>query len=208
MKYKRILLKLSGESLMGDKQYGIDNERVKQYAEDIKAVHDKGLEIAIVIGGGNIFRGLSAEKSGMDRAQADYMGMLATVINSMALQDALEKDLGLEVQMLWHKDSDLSHFNTEDCIVLPGGFSYGDYLRCGAIARFAPMMSSIIEGAKNGLPVLGICNGFQILCESHLLPGALTRNKGLHFYCKDQELEILNNTTLWTKDFKVGEKIP
>ncbi|SDC43476.1 UMP kinase [Pedobacter soli] len=91
MKYKRILLKLSGESLMGDKQYGIDNERVKQYAEDIKAVHDKGLEIAIVIGGGNIFRGLSAEKSGMDRAQADYMGMLATVINSMALQDALEK---------------------------------------------------------------------------------------------------------------------
>jgi uridylate kinase len=99
MKYKRILLKLSGESLMGDKQYGIDNERVKQYAEDIKAVHDKGLEIAIVIGGGNIFRGLSAEKSGMDRAQADYMGMLATVINSMALQDALEK-VGLKTRLL------------------------------------------------------------------------------------------------------------
>ena len=77
---------------MGDKQYGIDNERVRQYAQEIKAVHDKGLEIAIVIGGGNIFRGLSAEKSGMDRAQADYMGMLATVINSMALQDALEKE--------------------------------------------------------------------------------------------------------------------
>ncbi len=76
---------------MGDKQYGIDNERVRQYAEDIKAVHARGLEIAIVIGGGNIFRGLSAEKSGMDRAQADYMGMLATVINSMALQDALGK---------------------------------------------------------------------------------------------------------------------
>lgn len=99
MKYKRILLKLSGEALMGDKQYGIDNERVKQYAEDIKAVHDKGLEIAIVIGGGNIFRGLSAEKSGMDRAQADYMGMLATVINSMALQDALEK-VGLKTRLL------------------------------------------------------------------------------------------------------------
>ena len=99
MKYKRILLKLSGESLMGDKQYGIDNERVKQYAEDIKAVHDKGLEIAIVIGGGNIFRGLSAEKSGMDRAQADYMGMLATVINSMALQDALEK-VGIKTRFL------------------------------------------------------------------------------------------------------------
>ncbi|MFC1225651.1 MULTISPECIES: UMP kinase [Pedobacter] len=99
MKYKRILLKLSGESLMGTKQYGIDNERVKQYAEDIKAVHDKGLEIAIVIGGGNIFRGLSAEKSGMDRAQADYMGMLATVINSMALQDALEK-VGIKTRLL------------------------------------------------------------------------------------------------------------
>lgn len=84
---------------MGDKQYGIDNDRVKQYAEDIKAVHDKGLEIAIVIGGGNIFRGLSAEKSGMDRAQADYMGMLATVINSMALQDALEK-VGIKTRLL------------------------------------------------------------------------------------------------------------
>lgn len=99
MKYKRILLKLSGESLMGDKQYGIDNERIAQYAQDIKAVHDEGLEIAIVIGGGNIFRGLSAEKSGMDRAQADYMGMLATVINSMALQDALEK-VGLKTRLL------------------------------------------------------------------------------------------------------------
>jgi uridylate kinase len=84
---------------MGEKQYGIDNDRVRQYAEDIKAVHDKGLEIAIVIGGGNIFRGLSAEKSGMDRAQADYMGMLATVINSMALQDALEK-VGLKTRLL------------------------------------------------------------------------------------------------------------
>lgn len=84
---------------MGEKQYGIDNERVRQYAIDIKAVHDKGLEIAIVIGGGNIFRGLSAEKSGMDRAQADYMGMLATVINSMALQDALEK-VGIKTRLL------------------------------------------------------------------------------------------------------------
>jgi len=99
MKYKRILLKLSGESLMGEKQYGIDNERVKQYAKEIKTVHDQGLEIAIVIGGGNIFRGLSAEKSGMDRAQADYMGMLATVINSMALQDALEK-VGIKTRLL------------------------------------------------------------------------------------------------------------
>jgi uridylate kinase len=99
MKYKRILLKLSGESLMGDKQDGIDNERVIQYAKEIKTVHDLGMEIAIVIGGGNIFRGLSAEKSGMDRAQADYMGMLATVINSMALQDALEK-VGIKTRLL------------------------------------------------------------------------------------------------------------
>lgn len=91
MKYKRILLKLSGEALMGEQSYGIDIDRVAQYARDIKAVHDQGMEIAIVIGGGNIYRGLSAEKAGMDRVQADYMGMLATVINSMALQDALEK---------------------------------------------------------------------------------------------------------------------
>jgi uridylate kinase len=90
MKYKRILLKLSGESLMGDQQYGIDNARVLQYAQEIREIRDQGIEVAIVIGGGNIFRGLSAEKSGMDRAQADYMGMLATVINSMALQNALE----------------------------------------------------------------------------------------------------------------------
>ena len=99
MKYKRILLKLSGESLMGDKQYGIDSDRVLQYAKDIKAVHDTGLEIAIVIGGGNIFRGLSAEQAGMDRVQADYMGMLATVINSMALQVALEKE-GVKTRLM------------------------------------------------------------------------------------------------------------
>jgi uridylate kinase len=99
VKYKRILLKLSGESLMGDKQYGIDNDRVAQYANDIKAVYDKGLEIAIVIGGGNIHRGLSAEKAGMDRVQADYMGMLATVINSIALQDAIEKT-GIKTRLM------------------------------------------------------------------------------------------------------------
>ncbi|MDP9079821.1 MAG: UMP kinase [Bacteroidota bacterium] len=98
MAYKRILLKLSGESLMGDKQYGIDNKQVLQYAQDIKAVKDKGMEIAVVVGGGNIFRGLSAEKSGMDRAQADYMGMLATVINCMALQNALET-IGVETRL-------------------------------------------------------------------------------------------------------------
>ncbi|HEY0670436.1 MAG TPA: UMP kinase [Sphingobacteriaceae bacterium] len=99
MKYKRILLKLSGESLMGSNSYGIDIEVVAQYAREIQAVHAEGIEIAIVIGGGNIYRGLSAEKSGMDRVQADYMGMLATVINSMALQDALEKT-GVKTRLL------------------------------------------------------------------------------------------------------------
>ncbi|MBD3747887.1 MAG: UMP kinase [Sphingobacteriales bacterium] len=99
MKYKRILLKLSGESLMGEQSYGIDNKMVLQYAEEIKAVQKTGVEIAIVVGGGNIFRGLSAEKSGMDRAQADYMGMLATVINAMALQNALET-LGVYTRLL------------------------------------------------------------------------------------------------------------
>ena len=99
MKYKRILIKLSGESLMGEKQYGIDIDRVAQYAKDIHEVHLLGIEIAIVIGGGNIYRGLSAEKAGMDRVQADYMGMLATVINSMALQDALEKT-GVKTRLL------------------------------------------------------------------------------------------------------------
>ena len=98
MKYKRILLKLSGESLMGTRQYGIDNNQVLQYAHDIKNVYDAGIEIAIVVGGGNIFRGLSAEKYGMERAQADYMGMLATVINCMALQNALET-IGVETRL-------------------------------------------------------------------------------------------------------------
>lgn len=101
------------------------------------------------------------------------------------MQDALAQDLGQEVIMLWHKDKDLSQFNTEDCIILPGGFSYGDYLRCGAIARFSPMMQSVIEFANYGGKVLGICNGFQILCESHLLPGVLLRNANQQFICKN-----------------------
>ena len=87
--------------------------------------------------------------------------------------------------MLWHKNKDLSQFNTEDCIILPGGFSYGDYLRCGAIARFSPLMQSVIEFANAGGKVLGVCNGFQILCESHLLPGALLRNGNQQFVCKN-----------------------
>ena len=99
--------------------------------------------------------------------------------------DALKNDLQQEVITLWHKDKDLSMFNKEDCIVLPGGFSYGDYLRCGAIARFSPMMQSVIEFANKGGNVLGICNGFQILCESGLLPGVLLRNSNMQFVCKN-----------------------
>ncbi len=99
--------------------------------------------------------------------------------------DALRHDLGQEVISLWHKDKDISSFNTEDCIVLPGGFSYGDYLRCGAIARFSPMMQSVTEFARKGGNVLGVCNGFQILCESGLLPGALLRNAQQQFVCRN-----------------------
>ncbi|MEP7229662.1 MAG: phosphoribosylformylglycinamidine synthase subunit PurQ [Ginsengibacter sp.] len=101
------------------------------------------------------------------------------------IMNALEKDLSVEVIPLWHKDKDLSMFNTDDCIVLPGGFSYGDYLRCGAIARFSPMMQSVIAFANTGGYVLGICNGFQILCESGLLPGVLLRNANMQFVCKN-----------------------
>lgn len=99
--------------------------------------------------------------------------------------EALQLNLNQEVLPLWHKDKDTSMFSKEDCIVLPGGFSYGDYLRCGAIAKFSPMMQSVIEFAGKGGRVLGICNGFQILCESGLLPGVLLRNSGQQFVCKN-----------------------
>ena len=99
--------------------------------------------------------------------------------------NALVHDLRQECVMLWHKDNNLSQFSTEDCIVLPGGFSYGDYLRTGAIARFSPIMQGVIEFANKGGKVLGICNGFQILCESHLLPGALLRNNNQQYICKN-----------------------
>ena len=115
------------------------------------------------------------------------------------MQDALANDLGQEVVMLWHKDKDISQFSTEDCIILPGGFSYGDYLRCGAIARFSPMMQSVIEFANAGGKVFGVCNGFQILCESHLLPGALLRNGNQQFVCKNVFI---------TKDSEKVYKIP
>ncbi|MES1220050.1 MAG: phosphoribosylformylglycinamidine synthase subunit PurQ [Bacteroidota bacterium] len=108
------------------------------------------------------------------------------------MYDALKDDLEQEVTMLWHKDRDLSMFSTDDCIILPGGFSYGDYLRCGAIARFSPMMQSVIEFAGKGGKVYGVCNGFQILCESHLLPGAVLRNQNQQYICKN--IYITNHT--------------
>lgn len=110
--------------------------------------------------------------------------------------EALRNDLGQEVIELWHKDNDLSMFTTDDCIVLPGGFSYGDYLRCGAIARFSPMMQQTIEFAKRGGKVFGVCNGFQILCESHLLPGVLLKNANQQFICKNVFLIGEENTPL------------
>ena len=111
---------------------------------------------------------------------------------------------GGEPVALWHRDHDL---RSVDAVVLPGGFSYGDYLRCGAIARFSPVMTEIADAARGGLPVLGICNGFQVLCESHLLPGALTRNESLHFVCRDQRLRIESTSTAWTGDYSDGEEI-
>ena len=105
---------------------------------------------------------------------------------------------------LFHASDDLKEV---EAVVLPGGFSYGDYLRCGAISRFAPIMSSIIVAAEHGFPVLGICNGFQILCESHLLPGALTRNQGLHFVCTDQPLIVENTSTPWTSGYTKGDRL-
>jgi phosphoribosylformylglycinamidine synthase I len=111
---------------------------------------------------------------------------------------------GADAVSLWHKDPDL---HGVEAVVLPGGFSYGDYLRCGAIARFSPVMESVIAGARDGLPVLGICNGFQVLCEAHLLPGALVRNSHLHFRCTDQLLSIENVDTAWTTGFEPGAQV-
>jgi phosphoribosylformylglycinamidine synthase subunit PurQ / glutaminase len=111
---------------------------------------------------------------------------------------------GGEPVSLWHGDDSLRNV---DAVVLPGGFSYGDYLRAGAIARFAPVMSALIPAAQGGLPVLGICNGFQILCESHLLPGAMIQNDHRTFICRDQRLRVENAKTAWTSDYQEGDEI-
>jgi phosphoribosylformylglycinamidine synthase subunit PurQ / glutaminase len=112
--------------------------------------------------------------------------------------------VGAEPVSLWHADADLKGV---DAVIVPGGFSYGDYLRCGAIAKFAPVMGEVISAAAKGMPVLGICNGFQVLCEAGLLPGALTRNSGLHFVCKDIWLEVASNASAWTSRFEQGAGI-
>jgi len=111
---------------------------------------------------------------------------------------------GAEPVALWHADDDLRDV---DAIVLPGGFSYGDYLRAGAIARFAPVMDRIVDAAGGGMPVLGICNGFQVLCEAHLLPGALVRNDHRTFICRDQQLLIESSATAWTSQYATGETV-
>lgn len=111
---------------------------------------------------------------------------------------------GAEPVALWHADADL---HGVDAVVLPGGFSYGDYLRAGAISRFAPVMGEIVRAAGAGLPVLGICNGFQVLTEAHLLPGSMIKNDHLHFICREQVLSVENTDTAWTRAYTAGERI-
>jgi len=131
---------------------------------------------------------------------------VVTFPGSLDDQDAARavRVAGFEPVPLWHASDSLG---AVDAVILPGGFSYGDYLRCGAIARFSPVMTSVIEAANAGLPVLGICNGFQVLCESHLLPGALIRNDCRTFVCRDQRLRVENAGTAWTNRFAPGQEI-
>jgi phosphoribosylformylglycinamidine synthase I len=121
------------------------------------------------------------------------------------MMHALQDDLQQEVVMLWHKDTSLDGFTTEDCIVLPGGFSYGDYLRCGAIARFSPIMEKVVEFANKGGKVLGVCNGFQVLCEAGLLPGALLLNENQQFICKNVYLKSAGDKNVIGQ--AVGDKV-
>jgi phosphoribosylformylglycinamidine synthase subunit PurQ / glutaminase len=120
------------------------------------------------------------------------------------VQVAIEKITGFPVKMVWHGDASVP---ASDVIVLPGGFSYGDYLRCGAMAAHSPIMQDVIAKAKAGTPVLGICNGFQVLCESGLLPGVLMRNKSLKFICRDVTLKVENDTTAFTKCYRKGQVV-
>ena len=131
---------------------------------------------------------------------------VVTFPGSLDDSDALRaiRIVGAEPVSLWHGAHDLEGV---DAVVLPGGFSYGDYLRCGAIARFSPIMTEVIDAARKGMPVLGICNGFQVLCESHLLPGAMIRNECRTFLCVDQPLRVETIDTVWTCDFTPGQEI-
>ena len=131
---------------------------------------------------------------------------VVTFPGSLDDQDALRavRLTGAEAVALWHAHDRL---HGVDAVILPGGFSYGDYLRCGAIARFAPVMTAVAAAAEQGMPVLGICNGFQVLCEAHLLPGALTRNAGRTFICREQRLRVETQDTVWTNQFSRGDEI-
>jgi phosphoribosylformylglycinamidine synthase len=131
---------------------------------------------------------------------------VVTFPGSLDDRDALRaiRVAGGEAVPLWHADASLRDV---EAVILPGGFSYGDYLRCGAIARFSPVMGSIVDAARDGLPVLGICNGFQVLCEAHLLPGALIRNDSRRFVCRDQVLTVESTDTRWTNAYRRGQEI-
>ena len=131
---------------------------------------------------------------------------VVTFPGSLDDRDALRavRLAGAEAVSLFHADADLKGV---DAVVLPGGFAYGDYLRAGAIARFAPIMDSIVDAANGGMPVLGICNGFQVLTEAHLLPGSMIKNEHLRFICRDQTLRVENAETAWTSEYRVGEQI-
>ncbi len=131
---------------------------------------------------------------------------VVTFPGSLDDQDALRavRIAGAEPVPLWHGSDSVDGV---DAIILPGGFSYGDYLRCGAIARFSPVMSTVIDAANKGMPVLGICNGFQVLCEAHLLEGAMIRNAGQQFICRDERLRVETVDTIWTCAFEKGDEI-
>lgn len=142
---------------------------------------------------------MAASGSGARIGVITFPGTLDDVDAARAVRRA-----GAEAVSLWHADADLKNV---DAVVVPGGFSYGDYMRAGAIASLAPVMRSVVDAARSGTPVLGICNGFQILCEAGLLPGALTRNQGLHFVCRDQWLKVENTSSAWTSRFEQGAEI-